>query len=184
MYVKNNDTHREEKALIQFTKVSGSLDIIKTACLANQVFGQHYSQLMPRVQIDYFLDNYNSFNVINERIGTGGYGYYHIVNDNRQIGFFAVVPRIGETLEIEAMGLVKKQRGKGVGKKAVAFIIDKAKEQQLKTVRIKINKKNEMAVKAFTKYGFEQIGEEQQKLSGDFFVENVILTYTIGENNL
>ncbi|MBR1749443.1 MAG: GNAT family N-acetyltransferase [Ruminococcus sp.] len=165
--------------MVQFVKVSGSLDIIKTACLANQIFGQHFSSLMPRVQIDYILDNDNSFNVINERITTGGYSYYHIVNDNRQVGFFAVVPRLGDTIEITGMGLVKRQRSKGIGKKAAVFIKDLAKEQGAKTIKVKVNKKNEMALKAFTTFGFEQIGEEQTKLSGDFFTEDVIMTMTI-----
>ena len=70
----------------EFVKISGSLDIIKTTCLANRIFGQHFSQMMPRQQIDHILDNYNSFNVINERITTGGYSYYNIVCDNRQAG--------------------------------------------------------------------------------------------------
>ena len=102
---------------VDFVSVSGSLDIIKTTCLANRIFGQHFTPMMPRPQIDYILDTFNSFNVINERITTGGYSYYNIVSDNRQAGFFAYVPRIGDAFEITEIGIIKKQRGKGFCKK-------------------------------------------------------------------
>ena len=34
----------------EFIKISGSLDIIKTTCLANRIFGQHFTPMMPRQQ--------------------------------------------------------------------------------------------------------------------------------------
>lgn len=163
----------------EFENITGTLDIIKTTCLANRIFGQHFTPLMPRQQIDYILDTFNSFNVINERISTGGYKYYGIVCDSRQAGFFAYVPRLGEAVEITEIGVIKKQRGKGCCKRALQFICDKAREGGARTVKIKINKKNETALKAFKALGMQEIGEEQEKLMGDFFVEQVILALDI-----
>ncbi|MCR5815448.1 MAG: GNAT family N-acetyltransferase [Ruminococcus sp.] len=168
----------------EFENVSGSLDIIKTTCLANRIFGQHFTPMMPRQQIDYILDTYNSYNAINERISTGGYKYYSIVCDSRQAGFFAYVPRLGEAVEITEIGVIKKQRGKGCCKKALDFIASNARENGAKTVKIKIDKKNEMALNAFKALGMQEIGEEQTKLMGDFFVEQVILALDIsGDEN-
>ncbi|WP_028509980.1 GNAT family N-acetyltransferase [Ruminococcus sp. NK3A76] len=166
----------------EFESISGSLDIIKTTCLANRIFGQHYTQLMPRPQIDYILDSFNSFNAINERISSGGYKYYSIMCDNRPAGFFAYVPRLGEAVEITEIGVIKKQRGKGCCKKALNFIVTKAKEGGARTVKIKIDKKNETALNAFKALGMQEIGEEQTKLMGDFFVEQLILALDISED--
>lgn len=168
--------------MTEIKKVGGSLEIIKVACLANQIFGQHFSQFMPRPQIDHILDNYNSFKTINERINTGGYSYYFILNDNRQVGFFAYCSRLGDAIEITEIGLIKKQRGRGNAKKAVKFIKEQAAEAGQKTLKIKIDKKNESAVKAFTALGFEEIGEEQEKLSGDFFIETTVLAMNVEHN--
>lgn len=163
----------------EFENITGTLDIIRTTCLANRIFGQHFSQLMPRPQIDYILDTYNSFNTINERITTGGYRYYNIVCDSRPAGFFAFVPRLGEAVEITEIGVIKKQRGKGCCKKALGFIVSKAKEGGARTVKIKIDKKNETALNAFKALGMQEIGEEQTKLMGDFFIEQTILALDI-----
>lgn len=166
---------------VDFVSVSGSLDIIKTTCLANRIFGQHFTPMMPRPQIDYILDTFNSFNVINERITTGGYSYYNIVSDNRQAGFFAYVPRIGDAFEITEIGIIKKQRGKGFCKKALEFITGQAKAAGAKTIKIKVDKKNETALNAFKALGMQEIGEEQLRLSGDFYVEQSILALDIAK---
>ena len=166
----------------EFENITGTLDIIKTTCLANRIFGQHFTQLMPRPQIDYILDTFNSFNVINERISKGGYKYYSIVCDSRQAGFFAYVPRLGEAVEITEIGVIKKQRGKGCCKKALEFISEQARNNGARTVKIKIDKKNEMAVNAFKALGMQEIGEEQTKLMGDFFIEQVILALDIADD--
>ena len=163
----------------EFESISGSLDIIKTSCLANRIFGQHFTPMMPRPQIDYLLDTYNSFNAINERITSGGYKYYGILCDNRPVGFFAFVPRLGDAVEITEIGVIKKQRGKGCCKKALEFITAQAKEKGAKTVKIKIDKKNETALGAFKALGMQEIGEEQAKLMGDFYVEQTILALDI-----
>ncbi len=168
----------------EFIKISGSLDIIKTTCLANRIFGQHLTPMMPRQQIDYILDTFNSFSVINERITTGGYSYYGISCDNRQAGFFAFAPRLGEAYEITEIGIIKKQRGKGICKRALGFITEQAKANGAKTIKIKIDKKNESAINAFKALGMEEIGEEQTKLMGDFFVEQVILALDISEGEV
>lgn len=165
--------------MTEFKKVSGSLEIVRTACLANQIFGQHFSQFMPRPQIDYILDSYNSFKTINDRINTGGYNYYFINSDNRQVGFFAYCSRLGDTFEITEIGMIKKQRGKGNAKKALKFIREQAEAAGQRTLKIKVDKKNETAVKAFTALGFEEIGEEQEKLSGDYFVEKAVLALNL-----
>ena len=165
----------------EFENITGTLDIIKTTCLANRIFGQHFTQLMPRPQIDYILDTFNSFNVINERISKGGYKYYSIVCDSRQAGFLAYVPRLGEAVEITEIGVIKKQRGKGCCKKALEFISEQARNNGARTVKIKIDKKNEMAVNAFKALGMQEIGEEQTKLMGDFFIEQVILALDIAD---
>ena len=74
--------------------------------------------------------------------------------------------------------LLKEQRGKGISKDMLQFVIEKTKEAGLSSIVLNVNKKNS-AIKAYEKLGFIKIGEEKNDIGNGYFMDDFVYKYCI-----
>lgn len=160
--------------MLELKKITSSSDIIKTACLAHQIWNQHFQSIISQQQIDYMLDQFQSYKEISEQITNQGYEYYNFVVDNRQVGYFAFCQKPNNTLFLSKIYLQKKQRGKGYAKKAFELMKNKAKENGNTMIWLTVNKKNEIAINAYKKLGMEVIREEETDIGNGFIMDDYV----------
>lgn len=146
-------------------------DSQKLASLAEAIWRQHFTSIIGTEQVDYMLENFQSSKAIADFI-LGDYEYFFInIHNSISIGYLAIQNRT-DHLHLSKLYLLEKERGKGYGKKAMAFIIEKAKSYQLSSIRLVVNKDNSGPITTYKKLGFKIIGTPVTDIGGGFVMDD------------
>ncbi len=108
-----------------------------------------------------------------EHIGKNGPVYY-AVDNGKVVGWCDVFPEENPRQKHRGglgMGLLPEYRGKGLGSKLLAAVLDHAKKFGLEKVELHVYTTNQPAVALYKKFGFEQEGliKKYRKLDGQYF---------------
>jgi ribosomal protein S18 acetylase RimI-like enzyme len=151
--------------------------IQELSALATEILKEHYEPIVGAEQNDYMLRMFQSVPAITEQL-QNGYQYYFVCDaTGKKVGFIAFYPRGGD-LYLSKFYLHKTQRGKGIAKDMLQFVIGQAKENGLSSITLNVNKKNN-ATFAYEKLGFTKIGEEKNNIGNGFFMDDFIYAYPI-----
>ena len=121
--------------------------------LADVIWKEHYIPMLGKPQIEYMLDKFQTAEAIKRQVEDGML-YFLLYFDVLEVGYFAIKPE-KEALFLSKIYILKSHRNKGVAKKAMEFIVNYAKEQQLQNIRLTVNINNIHAIEAYKKLGFE-----------------------------
>ena len=66
-------------------------------------------------------------------------------------------------------------RGKGLGKKAMAFVEEKAKELNCKGISLTVNRENLNSIKAYKKMGFVNTGTNIADIGEGFVMDDYLM---------
>jgi ribosomal protein S18 acetylase RimI-like enzyme len=157
-------------------KVNDTHAIKELSCLASKIVKEHYDLILGATQNDYMIDKFQSAAAITEQIKQG-YQYYFVSDKNNNIGFIAFYPRKDE-MYLSKFYLQKEERGKGISKDMLHFVIKKTKEAGLNTIVLNVNKHNK-AVLVYEKLGFIKIREEKNDIGNGFFMDDFVYKYLI-----
>ena len=145
--------------------------------LASNIVKEHYDPILGSVQNDYMIRKFQSVPAITEQL-EHGYHYYLVENiDGQQVGFLACYPRENEWY-LSKFYLEKGQRGKGISRKMMQFVIDQAKENGYSSIVLNVNKQND-AILAYEKLGFTRIREEKNDIGNGFYMDDYVYQYNI-----
>ena len=95
-------------------------EIKVTADLASEIWTEHYIPIIGTDQVEYMIDKFQSENAIADQIENQGYLYYLIQENNKAVGYFAIILQDDE-LFLSKIYVKKTLRGKGLASK----ILDK-----------------------------------------------------------
>jgi RimJ/RimL family protein N-acetyltransferase len=138
--------------------------------LATEIWTEHYVPIIGKEQVDYMLDRFQSKQSISDQIRSG-FLYFLIKEDNQFIGYIGVQLK-GDELFLSKIYMKSSERGKGLGKKAVQFIEKLAKEKGLRKIALTVNKNNRVAIKAYEKLGFKNLGSVIQEIGSGFIMDD------------
>lgn len=127
-----------------------SINIIES--LAEEIWEEHYTDIIGEDQVRYMLDNFQSIEAIKKQIGSG-YEYYLIQAGNEPIGYICFKKQENE-LFLSKFYLKSSSRGKGYGKETIKFIEEFAKKNNLKKISLTVNKDNLNSIEAYKKFNF------------------------------
>ncbi|MDR3244583.1 MAG: GNAT family N-acetyltransferase [Elusimicrobiota bacterium] len=157
---------------MQIIKVKTKEQIKIVVNLADTIWRQHYSSLLSKEQIDYMLENFQSYDAITNQISRENYQYFLIETAQTFQGFFAIIPKLKEKeLFLSKIYIKKEAQGKGYGRQAVSFMISIAKKEELKNITLTVNRGNTNSICAYEKIGFKIIQEMDAQI-GEGFVMN------------
>ena len=122
--------------------------------------------IVKMMQEFYAIDNYPidttiSKSLFKEFIADKNLGKaWLILSDNEIVGYVILAfifsfEYQGKIAFLDELYLSKKARGKGIGSKAVAFIIEESKKSSLKLIYLEIENHNQNAQKLYLASGFE-----------------------------
>lgn len=138
--------------MIEIRKAKTNLDYTIIADLGTKIWTEHYTPIIGSDQVTYMLDKFQSVAAIEGQIKKN-YNYYILLDDNKPVGYLSVVVR-DSSLFLSKIYVLSSERGKGVGKIAMTFTHDKAKELSLNSISLTVNKNNTNSIKAYEKMGF------------------------------
>ena len=154
---------------------TGDYELIEK--LADIIWREHYIPIVGKPQIDYMLDKYQSVNAISNQV-VEGYEYYTVFNKELPVGYMAL-RRESEHLFLSKIYVLRGYRGKGIGKKMMTFISNKATVYQLKFIRLTVNINNINSIKAYERLGFENVGPLVTDIGNGFVMDDYVMVKEI-----
>jgi RimJ/RimL family protein N-acetyltransferase len=138
--------------------------------LAYEIWNEHFTPIIGKAQVDYMLETFQSRKAIAEQIEQN-YQYFLIRTDEGYIGYTSVQSKEDE-LFLSKLYIKSSQRGRGLGRKVVQFLERLAREKGLGKISLTVNKNNLDTIKAYEKFGFENLGSIVMDIGGGFVMDD------------
>ncbi len=163
---------------MEFVKVEAGdrKAIEELSAMACTIVKEYYEKLLGSDQNDYMIEKFQSFKAITTQLDSG-YNYYVLESDNEPVGFIGFYPN-GKRMYLSKFYFAKSARGKGLGKKTLAFLVDKTRAKGLESIYLNVNKYNE-SIKAYEKMGFARIGEEVNDIGNGYVMDDYVYEYKL-----
>lgn len=142
--------------MIEFILAKNQLDIDLISQLANTIWHEHYTSIIGAAQVEYMVDKFQSKDAINQQIKEG-YLYYIINYENDAVGYLCIKKDQGD-LFLSKIYIDKDYRGKKIGRAAMTFVEERAKELDCTSIALTVNKNNTNSIQAYQNMGFESKG--------------------------
>ena len=156
---------------LEMQPVMTEADVAEVARLADEIWREHYTDLIGSRQVEYMLENFQSAEAIAAQIGEG-VAYYLALADNHPEGYFAVIPEPGKSkMMLSKLYVRAAMRGKGLGRAILDFAAELAREQGLTTLWLTVNKGNP-TLKWYERQGFRRAAELVQPIGGGFVMDD------------
>lgn len=158
-----------------FSLISTDRDFDKLANLAEEIWHEHYSDILSFEQIAYMLESFQSKSAFRKQTGDG-YEYYFINDNSKNAGYIGLQKCPGY-LFLSKLYIKKDHRGKGLGKKAIEFVLQRAKELGCDKVVLTVNKENVNSISVYEKLGFKKTDSIVTDIGAGFVMNDYIYTY-------
>ncbi len=155
--------------------VKSSDEITKLSSFASDIWHEAFSELLTIEQIDYMLEKFLSPKAIFSSIKEG-YEYYYLRDNYKDIGFTAICQKSDNTLFLSKLYLIKEQRGKGYLEKTFDFLKNYAKEKNLNSIWLTVNKQNYRAIAGYKKMGMKVIRSEVTDIGSGFVMDDYVFS--------
>lgn len=162
---------------IEIIPVLDEASIQRVESLAREIWPEHYTPIIGKVQIDYMLDQFQSRDSIKKQIRLEGFEYCLLKKpDGSYAGYLAVQSKkeAGE-LFLSKIYVRSADRGKGFGKKAMEWVEKRAKQLHLKKITLAVNKNNNDSIAAYRKMGFSVDRPILTDIGSGFFMDDYFM---------
>ena len=159
--------------MINFYEVKSDRDLLLIEGMAHTIWHEHYTPIIGTEQVKYMLDKFQSVKTMKAQIDAG-YHYFTICQDDQAFGYLSFNKR-NEELFLSKIYVLKEARGKGIGKKAMNFVLDTARGIGCEKVSLTVNKYNHNSIKAYERIGFINKKELVQDIGGGFVMDDYLM---------
>lgn len=157
-------------------------DQIDALCkIAERVWNLTYDPLLPKGQVEYMLEKYQSDGAVKEQMKHQNYRYYLLVCGEEYAGFVGFSPRYEgrEEMFLSKVYLLPEYRGRGAVSEAFALVEKAAREEDLSRIRLTVNKGNEHAVGVYSHYGFRVEDQVVTDIGSGYVMDDYIMGKTL-----
>lgn len=161
--------------MLEFIPVDDAQSVCRIAKLAREIWREHYNPILGPAQVEYMLQRFQSVQALNGQI-CSGYLYYLLKIDGEPAGYLSVLPeKHNESLFLSKIYIRAAGRGKGCGRKALAFAESIARDMGLKKISLTVNKGNAGAIQAYLRCGFNITGDTLIDIGGGFVKDDYLM---------
>lgn len=165
--------------MLEFVKCETDHKLRRTAEMASDIWHECFEGVISDEQIDYMVDNYQSFAAIKKQVGSENYEYYNFVLDGTRIGYFAFAPQPDGTMFLSKLYMYKEYRGNGYASKAFEFIKGIAKERGLESIWLTVNRHNYGARKVYEAFGMKIIRQQVKDIGNGFVMDDYVYSIDV-----
>jgi len=145
--------------------------------LADTIWRDYYIPMVGKQQIDYMLEKFQSVAAIKQQVEVG-FEYFIITFDGIPVSYIAI-KKEESALFLSKIYVLSTYRGKKIAKTALAFIEDKAKSNQLETIRLTVNVNNTTSINVYEKLGFVIVRPLVADIGNGFIMDDFEMEKTI-----
>ena len=165
--------------MLEFVKCETDHKLRRTAEMAIDIWHECFEGVISDEQIDYMLENFQSFAAIKKQVGSENYEYYNFVLDGTRIGYFAVAAKPDNTMMLSKLYMYKEYRGNGYASKAFEFIKDLARQKGCKSIWLTVNRHNYGAMKVYEAFGMKVIREQVTDIGNGFVMDDYVYSIDV-----
>lgn len=161
------------KEEVAFSAVTTPDQVSLVAELAGVIWREHYTPIIKKPQVDYMLEHFQSKTAISQQVAEN-LKYFLIDKGTAAVGYLAIQKKDRE-LFLSKIYLLKEFRGMGMGKSAMEFIVERAREFGCDSIALTVNKNNDRSIMAYSKMGFEKQGARVIDIGGGFIMDDYLM---------
>lgn len=158
---------------INFEPVKTEEQIKILADTATVIWHEAFKNIITLAQIEYMIEKFQSFNSLSDAINKNNYLYYLIKNDNDVVGYTGLHEE-NEKLFLSKLYILKEYRGKQVASKTFEFIENLAKNKNLKSVWLTVNRNNSHAIEVYKHKGFVVTRTQVADIGNGFVMDDYV----------
>ena len=148
--------------------------IAQVATIAENVWHEYYSSLLPTGQINYMVDKFQSVKAIDHQVKNEGYRYYLLQAGGEYAGYFAIKPG-SDKLFLSKFYILQQYRGKGVSSAGFVFMEQTARNENLKSIWLTVNKGNDNSIAVYNHKGFKTVREQVADIGSGYVMDDYIM---------
>lgn len=157
---------------LEFRQVHSDCDIGMVVQLAGKIWNECYPPLIGQAQVDYMLGSLQSVCAIRRQIESGVL-YYLILLENVPSGYVAVRCDVEDScLFLSKLYVLAEQRGRGLGRGALAFAEAYARKHALQLICLNVNRGNLSAISWYRHVGFRQTDRIVVDIGGGYVMDD------------
>ncbi len=149
-------------------------DLRILASIGHSVWNEAYSGIVPKDQIDYMLDKFQSYEALDDQVRNKGYTYLKVMSGSRIAGYAGYVPD-GRGLFLSKIYILKEFRGKGLAAPVFEHLRTVARSLGLPCVYLTVNRGNEDAIEVYRHVGFSIVASEDNPIGDGFVMTDYVM---------
>ena len=167
------------KLVNQTFRKANVADIPQLIALAKEIWLPTFSVYFSESELSSLFSGMYNTERITADLQNPQYGFY-IVEDfaQKKIGYFAVVIK-ADYLKLDKIYVSLKLQGRGIGKWIFNEVIRQARNSNLHSIRLNVNRRNEAAIAFYKKLGFNIIGSEDNPGPYGFVYDDFVMEYSL-----
>ena len=166
---------------LTFVPVKTAEEIDRLAALAEEIWREHFTPILPAGQVDYMLEKFQSAPAMTRQLREEHYRYFFIQKDGSPIGYTGVRPEDGK-LFLSKLYLRKSERGKGYAGETFSFLEDLCRREGLSAIWLTVNRHNNGPIAVYRKKGFTVIREQVADIGGGYVMDDYVMEKTVERN--
>lgn len=158
--------------------------------LADEIWRECYAELLTAAQIDYMLEWMYAPDHLRDEIESQGIEYFWLRESSSSgdeakspCGFLAFGSgESDDEIFLHKLYVNADLRGKGVGAAAMAWLVeqgDRSAGRCFSKIRLRVNRGNQPAIRAYQRAGFEIAEELRSDIGGGFVMDDFVMVKTL-----
>ena len=156
--------------MTRFNQVSSKQDFKEIANMSDIIWRKHYISIISLAQIEYMLDKYLSVDAIQDQL-KGGFKYYFINYKGQNVGYVCI-RKEEDSLFLSKIYIFEEFRGKNIGRSAMLFVDEQAKDLNCQKVYLTVNRNNVNSIGVYEKLGFNNVGSLVMDIGNGFVMDD------------
>ena len=147
------------------------------AALANEIWHQHFTDIIGEAQVNYMIDKFQSYPAIKEQV-ENGYEYFQLYSGHTFVGYTGIHEE-NDSLFLSKLYIKKSFRGQHLSTEVFRFLIKLCQERGLSKIWLTCNKNNTNTLNVYHHWGFVTTREQKADIGNGFYMDDYILEYKI-----
>jgi len=167
----------EEKVLV---RPMVEADTAALRALAEEIWLDHYPDIIGRAQIEYMLEQRYSSDVLRAELGQAGLWWDLLLIDDVPKGYssYFLEPQ-GAEMKLDKLYLHRSLRGLGYGRMMLERLLATARIHGCRKVALAVNKRNTDSIAAYRKWGFAVERAVVKEIGGGFVMDDYVMARSV-----
>jgi ribosomal protein S18 acetylase RimI-like enzyme len=144
--------------------------------IAHQTWPIAYGEILQKAQLDYMLGAFYNEEALKDSVANKGHYFILAKEGEETLGFASYEHHYNQLnqTKIHKIYILPQTQGKGIGKKLIDFVENRAKENHSAVLSLNVNRFNK-ALHFYQKLGFEIVEEVNIELDHGYLMEDFVM---------